>query len=86
MSNFTVQVNRAVSQVSREIQLPTTAPTAEVQNTSSSANVTVNTTGPALLEPPSGTVLSPGQSIDGCTPGRWRWHAGIDRHRRRPER
>lgn len=59
---FTVTVSRAVSQVSRELQLPTTAVSAEILNTSTSASVTVNSAGPALLAPPSGTALTPGQS------------------------
>jgi hypothetical protein len=61
-SPFTVTVSRAVSQVSRELQLPTTAPSADILNTSSAASVTVNAGGPALLDPPTGTVLAPGQS------------------------
>jgi hypothetical protein len=57
---FTVTVSRAVSQVSRELQLPTTAVSAEILNTSTSSSVVVNSAGPALLAPPSGTVLTPG--------------------------
>jgi hypothetical protein len=59
---FTAQFSRSVPQVSIELRLPTTATTAVVLNTSSTAGVTVNTAGPALLDPPSGTALTPGQS------------------------
>ena len=59
---FTVTATLAVPQVSTQLQLPIVAPSMTVQNTSSSANVTINAEGPALLEPPTGTVLTPGQS------------------------
>jgi hypothetical protein len=58
---FTVTFSRSVPQVGRELQLETTAVEALVLNTSSSATVVVNTSGPALLDG-SGTTLTPGQS------------------------
>jgi hypothetical protein len=59
---FTVTATLAVPQVSTQLQLPIEAPSAQFQNTSSTASVTINAEGPALLDPPTGTVLTPGQT------------------------
>jgi hypothetical protein len=61
-SPFQVTATLPVAQVSQQLQLPIEAPSAQFQNTSSSASVTINAAGPALLDPPAGTVLAPGQS------------------------
>jgi len=64
-SPFTVTATLPVPEVSTQLQLPIVAsgqePGVTVQNTSTSANVVVNATGPALLDG-SGTTLEPGQS------------------------
>lgn len=61
-SPFTVTATLPVPEVSTQLQLPIVAATVQFQNTSASASVTVSAAGPALLDPPSGTVLAPGAS------------------------
>jgi hypothetical protein len=58
---YTQTATLPVGQVSRELQLPTQAPSVEITNTSETASVTVNAAGPALLDG-SGTTLTPGAS------------------------
>lgn len=61
-SPFEVSFSRQISEQTHDVQLLTTAPTAAITNTSTSANVVLNVDGPALLSPPTGVVLEPGDS------------------------